>query len=143
MCFTINKYNPKALTSDHDIPCLKILLSRNGHIESPSQNHYYSIGELQNIVKLIPEDHPLKDRPPIIEEGYHSFISIERLKDSWLYSYVSLALHLHGPTIWECVIPKGYQYYVNYETGEYVSESIILKRIYESNESSSNRPSEE
>ena len=144
MCFTINKNNPKALTSDHDVLCFKILLSDNGSIESPTQTHTYSIGELQNIVKLIPKNNPISSELPTIECGYHSFISIERLKTSWLYGYLLITLHnVYSIVIGECVIPKGYQYYINQETGEFVSESIILKKLYENNESGNDRSSEE
>jgi hypothetical protein len=144
MCFTIDKNSSKAITSDHDIICFKILFKTENSSEAESiaypYNHRYKLNEINEIINLIPQDHLIEGRQPIINRGYHSFISLDHLKRSWMYT----TTHEYPMIITgECVIPKGYQYYVNYETGEYVSESIILKKLYESNESGSNRPSEE
>jgi hypothetical protein len=112
-------------------------LGPSGAPSALTQDYYYKVDNLNHIVSLIPQDSPTLDRQPVINRGYHSFISLDRLYKSPLYSNSKYFI------LGECVIPKGYQYYINYETGEFVSESIILKKLYESNESGSNRPSEE
>jgi len=79
-------------------------------------NHEYKIGVKQPHVELKPD-------VDVVNEGYHSFIHSSGKR---------YRVYLQGtffPIEVECIIPKGSQYMVNKDKNNYVSTSIIIKKV--------------
>lgn len=110
MCFLIHKNHTEPKTARTDKVCYKRVE------KTPTRRTYlseilkkiYCTGRENEKVVLFP--HRGK-----IDVGYHS------------YNSPDLALYRRDCVV-ECVIPKGTKYYYNPEYGEYVSETIIVKR---------------
>lgn len=118
MCFDIQKSNPKEKIAKKDIICYKTLERqekiKKGIFKSVYQNFIYDFNKKTtykaNINKIkVEEDHSWNGS---IFEGIHSYISkpntpIWRTRDCF-----------------QCIIPKGTPYYINTDSGEYVSLRI-------------------
>lgn len=127
MCFYIHPNHQQMKTATKDIMCFKILDSRR---ESPFRYFYYEFNKLYKSQisfvpnKILGENGKIKVLPSTkIDTGLHSLISkkaaVRFKRERFVYQYL----------IYEAVIPAGANYYYNPDTGEYVSNRLIVKSI--------------
>lgn len=116
MCFTVHDKHPFPKISFFNKRCYKVVIIRNDIIYSFYMDYKYILNKKMRRVKL---------RPFIglINSGYHSYSNFNKAH------CMSMSSRLKEARIIECVIPRFSKYYYNPETEEYVSSSIIVKRI--------------
>ena len=154
MCWK-SKIKPIKEISEEDITVIKVLKQYDNKEEyySPFQDYRYFIGKKQPVINQIKILEPSFSDCTAIYNGYHSYsincyaefenypddgyicdINVKDKYDSkYIGSYHSLILTFKTHYIFaECIIPKGAEYYEN-EKGEFVSNTIILKKILSPN----------
>ena len=117
MCFNTTKYM-KARIAKEDIICYKkgLNFDEKTGVFIPYYKHFkYGVDITQPTVKLKKEERDVYDNDYVIHEGYHSYMDKSSCSD-----YLPCG---------EFIIPKGTRYYKSIRDGEYVSETIIFKRI--------------
>lgn len=135
MCFYIHKTNPEKKIAKKDLVSYKILRYYKEHKEYYSTHqhgHQYMVGGHLPTVELgygvygqDGKDSVYVHRKAglrtgdIIEQGYHSFSSIDRALFELRDTNKSVSFR-----ICKFIIPKDSEYYYNPEDGEYVSTAI-------------------
>lgn len=146
MCWTTKiMENTTPITADEDIKVVKILeVNSLGEMYSPYMYMAYHYDVAFPVEKLIPYHQTHCNISSwYINEGYHSFADCRiQLKEMDLSGYYQYSNNNDGSVMYdwlegneriipfECIIPKGTQYYLN-EDNEIVSETIILKKPHD------------
>ena len=115
MCLIIpQRPKPEPSIAGQDYISWKIL---DSSLRSLIYCHRYTLGELNRGVLGQPEFHDIPNPLWVIEEGFHSYTSMDCCDPiSW-----------PDCVLVECVVPKGSIYYLG-DRGEMVSDQIIIKR---------------
>lgn len=118
MCWGNHK-RPTYKIAEKDIITYKILTKDpvTGCLVSPIYGYFYIIGEKQPLIKIKSLRY-VNIHKYSISEGYHS------------YTYTPFHLASGNNVICECIIPKGTRMSSVDHTGAIVSETIILKGLY-------------
>ena len=138
MCFFVQLKNRKPLIAETDIICYKSGFITNKTAKvliSELQHHIYRIGHKQPKVtlkkKLAFNEQGVFDIAIVINEGYHSYSTLS----SWpnpsgnITSERTIKEGLPMFLKATCIIPKGTLYYYNDKYKQYVSETIMLKKL--------------
>lgn len=123
MCFhlVMKDKNLRPLTAKKNIICYKVVyLFRGTKILSSIRDYLYTLNKRNREIKLY---------------AFFSSYTGETTVDAGYHSYRSLGIArrtIAGCSMYkvaECVIPRGAKYYQRKRPGEYVSSTIIMKKI--------------
>lgn len=116
MCFNIHPKFKEPKVAAQDITCYKVFEKediKENTVRSLHMRFKYIFGLVYNAEFEVRKSlHEMS----IIEDGFHSYINKFLFKFKW-----------NRPCL-PCIIPKGAQYYINPDSGEYCSNQIILKK---------------
>jgi len=126
MCFAIHPEYQEKLIAKKDIVCYKVLDKIESRYFGPYQGTEYRFGRVRKSV--IGEVDEWKTHKQV-GKGLHSYMTLKKAK----YRHNDISYVCDGiAVLFECVIPKGSEYYKNPDGAkmEYISNQlIIVKRL--------------
>lgn len=132
MCFYVK--TPREVAKE-DIITYKLL---NEDLSSIHHDYSYKIGEKQKEIRLKENGTNIlngNNTLRLIYEGYHSYSTYEKAnRISFLSNRAFVFSLLPILLLVKCIIPKGSEYYSNYEAKEKISSNIIIISKGEKNE---------
>jgi len=128
MCFIISTEHSESQIAKKDIVCYKVLDMVRSRYWGPYMGTEYRFNRVRKakIVKYLSREKWKQDRYEV-EDGLHSFTNLDKLRRR----FARMSAICNGiPVMFEAIIPKGAEYYINPAEEEYVSNQLmIVKRL--------------